>query len=83
MKKIISILILFLIPIVGCKKYNFEEIQECHYLIVEDTYIPWFSGKYWVNFVSDYEISNDVSVEPINYCNWVSDFDVRFEKIYS
>ena len=82
MKKIISILILFLIPIVGCKKYNFEEIQECHYLIVEDTYIPWFSGKYWVNFVSDYEISNDVSVEPINYCNWVSDFDVRFEKIY-
>ena len=82
MKKIISILILFLIPIVGCKKYNFEEIQECHYLIVEDTYIPWFSGKYWVNFVSDYEISNDVSVEPINYCNWVSDFDVRYEKMY-
>lgn len=82
MKKIISILILFLISIVGCKKYNFEETQEYHYLIVEDTYIPWFSGKYWVNFVSDYEISNDVSVEPINYCNWVSDFDVRFEKIY-
>ena len=71
-----------IISIVGCKKYDFEEIPDYHFLIVNDTYIPWWSGKYWIDFSSDYEISYDISVEPLEYCNWVSDFDVRYEKIY-
>lgn len=82
MKKVLSILILIIISIVGCKKYDFGEIPDYHYLIVSDTYIPWWSGKYWINFSSDYEISYDISVEPLEYCSWVSDFDVRYEKIY-
>lgn len=56
MKKVLSILILIIISIVGCKKYDFGEIPDYHYLIVSDTYIPWWSGKYWINFSSDYEI---------------------------
>lgn len=82
MKRILSISILIILSIVGCKKYDFEEIPDYHYLIVSDTYIPWWSGKYWINFSSDYEISYDISVEPLEYCSWVSDFDVRYEKIY-
>lgn len=82
MKKIISILILFLIPIVGCKKYNFEEIQECHYLIVDNTYTYSDNGKVWIHYICDYETKKDLSVEPIHYCDWVSDFDIRYERIY-
>lgn len=82
MKRVLSISILIILFIVGCKKYDFEEIPDYHYLIVSDTYIPWWSGKYWINFSSDYEISYNISVEPLEYCSWVSDFDVRYEKIY-
>ena len=82
MRKIVLMIILSLVSFVGCKKYDFGEIPDWHYIIVDDTYIPWWSGKYWINFSSDYEISYDISVEPIEYCSWVSDFDVRYEKIY-
>lgn len=61
MKRVLSISILIILSIVGCKKYDFEEIPDYHYLIVSDTYIPWWSGKYWINFSSDYEISYDYS----------------------
>lgn len=82
MKKVLCILALIIISLVGCKKYDFEEIPDYHFLIVSDTYIPWWSGKYWIDFSSDYEISYDISVEPLEYCSWVSNFDVRYEKIY-
>lgn len=39
MKKVLCILALIIISLVGCKKYDFEEIPDYHFLIVNDTYI--------------------------------------------
>ena len=80
--KVLPILIFALISITGCKKYDFGETPDWHYLIVDDTYAPSWEGKTWVHYTCDYETQNDLYVEPIKYCDWVSDFDVRFEKIY-
>lgn len=80
--KVLPILIFALISITGCKKYDFGETPDWHYLIVDDTYAPSWEGKTWVHYTCDYETQNDLYVEPIKYCDWVSDFDVRYEKMY-
>lgn len=78
--KVLPILIFALISITGCKKYDFGETPDWHYLIVDDTYAPSWEGKTWVHYTCDYETQNDLYVEPIKYCDWVSDFDVKYEK---
>lgn len=80
--EVLPILIFALISITGCKKYDFGETPDWHYLIVDDTYAPSWEGKTWVHYTCDYETQNDLYVEPIKYCDWVSDFDVRYEKMY-
>lgn len=76
------ILILFLASVAGCKKHDAGEINTWHYLIVDDIFAYSWTSKIVVNYKSDYDTKEDLVVEPIEYCEWVSDFDVQYDKIY-
>lgn len=81
MKKMLIILIFTFVSVAGCKKHDVD-IPNYGYLVVEDIYVPSWEGKSWINFTSDYETQKDLEVEPTEYCDWVSDFDVRYSRIY-
>lgn len=82
MKKAFVILILAIISIVGCKKYDFGEIPDWHYLIVSNTYMGSWETRTYIRYDCDYETRDGLDVEPLEYCDWLADFKVDYGKIY-